>query len=85
MSLSQAALVFVVLAPGGVFGVFGLLWLLGWIPSERFLSRITGIMFSACVVALAILLGKLASSGSTGVVVTFGNWFSVGDYHFPWC
>ena len=35
VSLSQAILVFVVLAPGVVFGVLALLWLLGWAPSER--------------------------------------------------
>ena len=83
MSFSQLGLVFVVLAPGAVFGIFGLLWLAGWVPSERLLSRITGFTFSACVGALAILLWKLASSGSAGVVVAFGNWFSVRDYHFP--
>lgn len=30
MSLSQAILVFVVLAPGAVFAIFALLWMLGW-------------------------------------------------------
>ena len=49
MSLSQAILIFVVLAPGVVFAVFALLWLLGWIPSERFLSWITGLTFAACL------------------------------------
>lgn len=83
MSFSQALLVFVVLAPGAVFGIFGLSWLLGWAPSERFLSRITGVTFSVCVWALAMLVWKLASSAGAAVVVTFGNWFSVGDYHFP--
>ncbi len=35
MDSSQATLVFVVLAPGVVFGVLALLWLLGWVPAER--------------------------------------------------
>jgi len=83
VSLSQAALVFVVLAPGVVFGVLALLWVLGWVPSERVLSRITGLTFSACVLALAVLAWKLASTGATSVVVTFGNWFAVHDYRFP--
>jgi len=82
VSLPQALVVFLVIAPGSIFGVFALLWLLGWVPSERLLSRITGVTFSACVCALAMLLWTLASSG-TSVVVTFGNWFSVADYHFP--
>jgi len=83
LSISQAALVFVVLAPGVVFGVLALLWVLGWVPSERVLSRITGLTFSACVLALAVLAWKLASTGATSVVVTFGNWFAVHDYRFP--
>ena len=48
MDFSQAMLVFVVVAPGVVFAVLALLWLLGWVPSERVLSRITGLTFSAC-------------------------------------
>jgi NAD(P)H-quinone oxidoreductase subunit 5 len=83
VSPAQAALVFVVLAPGVVFGTLALLWLLGWVPGERTVSRITGLTFSGCVLALAALLFKLASSGDTAVVVTFGNWFTVHEYHFP--
>ena len=63
VSLSQAILVFVVLAPGVVFGVLALLWLLGWVPSERVVSRITGLTFSACVFGLAALVWKLAFAG----------------------
>jgi NADH:ubiquinone oxidoreductase subunit 5 (subunit L)/multisubunit Na+/H+ antiporter MnhA subunit len=95
MSLPQGILVFVVLAPGAVFGVLAFLWLLGWTPGERLVSRITGVTFSACVLGLAALLWKLAffpgnlspaplaASGSRAVVVTFGNWFAVHDYRFP--
>jgi NADH:ubiquinone oxidoreductase subunit 5 (subunit L)/multisubunit Na+/H+ antiporter MnhA subunit len=81
MSLYQATLVFVVLAPGMVFGVFGLLWLLGWVPAERVLSGVTGGTFSVCAFALVMILWALGSSPS--VVVKFGNWFAVHDYHFP--
>jgi len=83
VNFSQVTLVFVVLAPGGVFAVFALLWLLGWVPTERVLGRITAQTFSGCVVALAVILWKLASTGDGAVVVLFGNWFAVGDYHFP--
>jgi len=95
MSLSQAILVFVVLAPGVVFGVLAFLWLLGWVPRERMVSSITGVTFSACVLGLAALLWKLAlgagdfassplaPASSRAVVVVFGNWFAVHDYHFP--
>lgn len=83
MSPVEAALVFVVLAPGGVFGILGFAWLLGWTPSERVVSRITGLTFGACVLALAWLLWELASTGRAGIVVTFGSWFTVHEYRFP--
>ncbi|HLK62614.1 MAG TPA: proton-conducting transporter membrane subunit [Bryobacteraceae bacterium] len=83
MSLYQAALVFVVFAPGMVFVVFALLWLLGWAPAERILSRTTGVTFSACALALVMIIRALAPTRSLPVVVTFGNWFAVHDYHFP--
>lgn len=83
MDLSQSTLVFLVLAPGGVFGGLALLWLLGWIPAERVLARITGVTFSAATLAFAVTAWKFVSTGAVPVVVTFGNWFAVGDYHFP--
>ncbi len=83
MNFSEAALVFVVLAPGVVFAVLALLWLMGWVPGERVVGRITGLTFSAGVLALAVIFWTLASTGAAAVVVTFGNWFAVHDYHFP--
>src|ERR1043166_7462080 len=83
MDLAQALLVFVVLSPGVVCGLFALLWLVGWVPPERVLSRATGITFSACVFAIAGLLWNIGLSSNPRVVVTFGNWFAVRDYHFP--
>jgi len=83
MSLSQAALVFVVMAPGSIFGLLALLWLLGWVPSERILSRVTGLTFAACVLVLAALLWTLAATSASAIVVTFGSWFAVHEYRFP--
>ena len=71
------------MAPGGVFGILALLWLLGWEPSERILSRITGLTFAACALAMGGLLWALAASGVPAVTVTFGNWFAVHEYRFP--
>src|SRR5579872_344683 len=79
----QALLVFVVLAPGVVFGVLALLWLAGYVPPERIISRITGVAFSASILALAVIIWRLAVTGAPAVAVTFGNWFTVQDYHFP--
>jgi len=81
VSFSQGILVLVVLAPGLVFALFALLWLLGWIPSERFLSWMTGLTFAACAFGIAALVWTTASRST--VTVAFGNWFAVGDYHFP--
>ena len=83
MRLAQAILVFVVLAPGVVFGMFALLWLLGWTPGERVASRITAGTFSACALGVSGLFWKLAFGGEPRVAVTFGNWFAVHDYRFP--
>jgi NAD(P)H-quinone oxidoreductase subunit 5 len=83
MGPAQIILVLVVLAPGVVFGVFAGLWLLGWIPSERLLSRVTGAIFLAAFAGLAVIVRELASTGAASVSVTFGNWFNVHDYHFP--
>src|SRR5579863_2917703 len=83
MSSSQAALVFVVMAPGAVFFVLALTWLVGWVPSERVVSRITGLTFTACLLALLHLLWTLASTGDSAIVVAFGNWFAVHEYRFP--
>jgi NADH-quinone oxidoreductase subunit L len=78
----HAILVIVVLAPGVVFALFALLWLLlGWTPSERLLSWITGFTFLVCSSGVAVLIGKVASAPN--IIVSLGNWFSVGTYHFP--
>ena len=85
MSASQAILTLVVMAPGVVFGTLALLWLFGWTPGERLLSWITGLTFSACTLGIAALTWIVISAAnrSAPVAVTFGNWFAVGDYHFP--
>jgi NADH-quinone oxidoreductase subunit L len=79
----QGTLLFLVVAPGVVFALLALLWLLAWVPTERVLSTITGLTFSACVFALAIIVWSLGSTGAPSVTVAFGNWFTVHDYHFP--
>jgi NADH-quinone oxidoreductase subunit L len=83
VSVLQAALVFAVMAPGAAFALLALLWLVGWTPSERVLSRITALTFAACLLALAALVWTVASAGTSAVVVTFGNWFAVHEYRFP--
>ena len=80
MDVSQALLLFIVLAPGVVFSVISLLWLVGWVPTERVLSATTGMVFAASVFALAAIVWNV---GAGPVVIKFGDWFAVGQYQFP--
>ena len=59
MNAFQDILVFVVMAPGVIFGVFGLLWMMDWVPSERLLSWITGLTFAVCTFGVAALVWKI--------------------------
>ena len=81
MNVFQDILIFVVVAPGAIFAVFGFLWIVGWVPSERLLSWVTGLTFGACSSGLATLVWKIASAPN--IEASFGSWFSVGNYHFP--
>ncbi|HWB83210.1 MAG TPA: proton-conducting transporter membrane subunit [Bryobacteraceae bacterium] len=80
MDLSQALLLFVILTPGVVFSLISLLWLMGWVPKEHILSRITGIVFAASIFALAAMIWNV---GAGPVVIKFHDWFAVGEYQFP--
>jgi NAD(P)H-quinone oxidoreductase subunit 5 len=71
------------MAPGAVFTILASLWLLGWVPSERVLSRITGLTFAACVLGLAHLVWNLATANVAAITVAFGSWFAVHEYRFP--
>jgi NADH:ubiquinone oxidoreductase subunit 5 (subunit L)/multisubunit Na+/H+ antiporter MnhA subunit len=79
----QATLALVVLLPGAIFVVLALLWLMGWVPRERVISRLTHLTFSLIVLALTAMIWHLSASGASSIVITFGNWFAVHDYHFP--
>lgn len=81
MDYSQAMLVFVVVAPGAAFAMFALLWLAGWVPPERLVSAVTGTTYATSLVALGLVLRKVVLTGA--VTVSFGQWFTVHDYHFP--
>ncbi len=84
VDVSQAALLFAILAPGVVFAILSFLWLLGWVIPEWLLSRITATTFCGSALALALIIWKLAiTNGIPAVAVTFGNWFAAGDYRFP--
>lgn len=83
MTAPQWTLIFVVFAPGAVFLVFSLLWLLGWNPSERFLSRVTGLVYATATAAVAWLSWRVVVAGDPAVAVALGDWFAVHEYQFP--
>jgi NAD(P)H-quinone oxidoreductase subunit 5 len=84
MTFLHAILVFVVVAPGAAFAILALLWMVGWSPRERVVSWLTGLTFLGCTLGVGALAWiMLWSRDRSAVVVTFGNWFGVGDYHFP--
>lgn len=83
MNVWQIILIAVVSAPGVVFALLSLSWLLGAAPGERLISRLTAGTFSLCALGVTGLIWKLVANASAPVVVVFGNWFVVQDYRFP--
>jgi NADH:ubiquinone oxidoreductase subunit 5 (subunit L)/multisubunit Na+/H+ antiporter MnhA subunit len=83
VTLLEALLVFVVAAPGAVFGLLGVLWLAGYGAPERAVARTTALTFSSSMVAVAAIFWRVGIRNSGAISVTFGNWFAVSDYHFP--
>ncbi len=73
----------VVGAPGAVFALFSLLWLLGWTPPERLLTRVTSVVYLLATAAVGWLAWSLHASGQTAIAVSLGDWFVVHEYTFP--
>lgn len=83
MTQLQMILLGVVLAPGAVFALFSILWLLGWDAPERALTRVTAVLYSVATAAVAWLAWSMHTAGIESVAVPLGDWFTVHDYHFP--
>jgi hypothetical protein len=83
MTPLQVILLGIVLAPGAVFALFSLLWLLGWDAPERALTRTTAVVYSVATAAVAWLAWSMHAAGLASVAVPLGDWFTVHDYHFP--
>jgi NADH-quinone oxidoreductase subunit L len=82
VDLFQGLLVFAVAAPGVVFTALALLWLAGGEPREWFIARITALTFATSIAAVAAIAWKTWAGGGA-IAVSFGNWFTAGEYHFP--
>ncbi len=83
MTLPQVLLLAVVGAPGAVFALFCLLWLLGWTPPERALTRVTAVVYLLATAAVGWLAWSLQASGQNAITVSLGDWFVVHEYTFP--
>ncbi len=79
----QMCLVATSCIPGAMFLVLGLGWLLGWSPKERVMAALTNATLTASFLAALVLMWWMISTSSNVVSIAFGNWFSVGNYHFP--
>lgn len=76
-------LIGMIAAPGVTFLALGSVWLLGWTPSERIVSRVTAAVQSLMVLAALGIAYGMISAGRPRVDATLGDWFQVGSYHFP--
>lgn len=83
MNENQILLLAVVGAPGALFALFSLLWLLGWIPPEKLLTRVTSVVYLLSTVAVGCIAWSLYASDQTALTVSLGDWFVVHDYAFP--
>ncbi len=79
MSPQQSVLFAVVVAPGAVFALLSLLWLLGWDPPERLYTRLTAAIYSLASFAIA----WLGWTFQAPIVLPLGDWFAVHEYRFP--
>jgi NAD(P)H-quinone oxidoreductase subunit 5 len=69
--------------PGAAFAVLSLAWLLGARFRERVIVWITGSSFLLAMLALVGLGIGMRQQGLDRLVVSLGEWFRVGEYHFP--
>ena len=81
--MMETVLTVIVIAPGAIFLGLALCWLLGWTPPERFVARLTGVVFSVMVAASGWLVAMMLSLGVSSVRVSMGEWFRSGSYYFP--
>lgn len=69
-------LLLAVALPGLTFAVFAIVWIFGWEPAEKMVTRCTSAVF---VTAILCLLGTRGES----VTLHPSTWFEAGGYSFP--
>jgi NADH:ubiquinone oxidoreductase subunit 5 (subunit L)/multisubunit Na+/H+ antiporter MnhA subunit len=73
----------IVAIPALVFLGFSCVWLAGWEPRERVLTRVTALAFSMGLIGVVLLGAKMLSVGEQHLEARLGNWFVSGEYEFP--
>lgn len=72
-----------ILLPGGLCAVLGIGWLLGWRMRERPVANLTAACYGVVMLVIATLWWELLTTGKTQLQTVYGDWFHVGNYHFP--
>lgn len=75
-------LAFLVIAPGALFACLASGWLLGWTPREKFIARLTSILFTVESLAAFALGVHMWTTGVTEIRTPVLHWFAAGSYHF---
>jgi len=73
-----------VMLPGFAFATLALVWLLGLTPSERFIARVTALVYGFTTCALAVLAWLVYTQDLSGIHTPTHHWFASGSYHFDW-
>jgi NAD(P)H-quinone oxidoreductase subunit 5 len=79
---SERLLTILVAAPGALFALLSLLWLLGWHPPERFIARLTSTLYSVMAAGSLWLGWRMCFENIDAVQTTAGHWLQAGSYHF---
>lgn len=79
----EQILVLSVILPGAALLFFAISWLLGWNPAEKFVARLTAVVYS--LTSLGIIAGSIwmMADGSASLRIHLFDWFHVGEYAFP--
>lgn len=76
-------LVAIVAAPGLCFLFLALIWLLGFTPSERNITRLSKFVALMASVGSLSLAGAMWWNGTARLSASLGNWMHAGHYAFP--
>lgn len=79
----QLFLVLLVLAPGCLFLLMSLLWLVGIDLPEKIVARLAGVVYGFNCLILAGLLYSMWAGGLTSLTAGSGNWYSVYEFQIP--